>query len=323
MPTAGGVKMPSVSIIITALNEERYIVRAIKSAIDQTYPDVEIIVVDDGSTDQTLALIKTFGAKVSIIHNERPTGLMSARNAGVAKATGDYITFLDGDDEFDLDKVATQVTLLSHLRTNSLLFTGRVVFSEMGIPSIPQLHDLSGKIKTFDYNDVLQKRITSLGATFMMKRDDYNKIGRMDPEVGKERDFFARFSFSGGALYRLYLPLYIQHRKAGSMSSQVSETYQRELKMLRAWDPAHQRDVNRHITGEEFKAYENKVAVNYQKQFAGTDQATINSNHYLLQKIERSTQQLTKKSKKLTKDFLGFIIYLVYKLKDKPPITYK
>lgn len=312
--------MSSVSIIITALNEERYIVRAINSAIGQTYPDIEIIVVDDGSTDKTLELIHSFGSKLKVVHNDKPTGLMSARNAGVAEATGEYITFLDGDDEFDLKKVETQITLLSHLRLNSLLFTGRVVFSEIGIPSIPQLHDLSGKIRTFDYNDVLQKKITSLGATFMMRREDFNRIGKMDPGVGKERDFFARFSFAGGNLYRLYLPLYIQHRKFGSMSSQVSETYQRELKMLNAWNPSNCRDINRNITDEEFKEYEDHVEKNYQKQFSGTGRAKTSSRFYPLQQLERIFQLMAKKIKKFTKDILGFMVYLFYKIKDKPPI---
>lgn len=312
--------MPLVSIIITALNEERYIVRAINSALEQTYPHIEIIVVDDGSTDKTLELINWFGSKVIVVHNEKPTGLMAARNAGVSKASGEYITFLDGDDEFDPKKVDAQITLLSHLRSNSLLFTGRVVFSEMGIPSIPQLHDVSGKIRTFDYNDVLQKKITSLGATFMMRKDDYIKIGKMDPGVGKERDFFARFSFAGGNLYRLYLPLYIQHRKAGSMSTQITETYQRELKMLDAWDPSHDRDINRNITSEEFKAYEHQVETNYQKQFSGTDQAKTKSNSHFIKYLERLTQLATKNLKKATKDTLGFFVYIVYKLKEKPPV---
>lgn len=89
-----------ISIIIAAYNVENYIEKCLQSIVSQTYKDLEIIVVNDGSTDRTLELINTISSKDErIISINKPNGgLSSARNAGLNRASGDYIGFIDGDD---------------------------------------------------------------------------------------------------------------------------------------------------------------------------------------------------------------------------------
>lgn len=94
-----------VSLIVPAFNIEKYIVRCLNSVVDQTYQNLEIIVVNDGSTDQTLSKINDFAkkdARIKII-NQKNQGLSEARNNGIKKATGKYIALIDGDDEIAPD----------------------------------------------------------------------------------------------------------------------------------------------------------------------------------------------------------------------------
>lgn len=103
---------PLVSIIIPAYNAEKYLAEAIESALDQTWPNKEIIVVDDGSADKSLQVAsgyEQFGIKV---FSQASKGASAARNNGLSKASGDYIQFLDADDILGDNKIANQVKLL-------------------------------------------------------------------------------------------------------------------------------------------------------------------------------------------------------------------
>jgi glycosyltransferase involved in cell wall biosynthesis len=101
-----------VSIIIPAFNDVAWLSAAVDSALSQTYPSCEIIVVDDGSTDGTGALIRSrYGGRVRYVHQPN-RGLPAARNAGLALASGEYVQFLDADDILLPSKVADHVGIL-------------------------------------------------------------------------------------------------------------------------------------------------------------------------------------------------------------------
>lgn len=99
---------PLVSVVIPAYNCARLLGRAIESALGQTYPNIECIVVDDGSTDATPEVIASFGSRVWGIRQHN-AGASAARNAGIAAARGRYIAFLDADDYWLDTKIANQV----------------------------------------------------------------------------------------------------------------------------------------------------------------------------------------------------------------------
>ncbi len=95
---------PAFSVVIAAYNAEQTLVRAIRSVLDQTWPAHELIVVDDGSTDGTLALARSFGERVVCVHQPN-AGVSAARNAGAERATGDWLAFLDADDWYYPDRL--------------------------------------------------------------------------------------------------------------------------------------------------------------------------------------------------------------------------
>lgn len=99
------IKNKQISVIVAAYNIEEYLPRCLDSLLAQTYPDIQIIVVDDGSTDSTGEICDSYGATHSdilVIHRENG-GLSAARNTGLSVATGDYIGYVDGDDWIEPD----------------------------------------------------------------------------------------------------------------------------------------------------------------------------------------------------------------------------
>jgi len=103
---------PLVSIIIPAYNSEKYLADCIRSAIAQTWQHKEIIVVDDGSTDNSLHIARGFEADHVRVLAQENAGASAARNAGLRAAQGEYIQFLDADDLISPDKIAAQVNCL-------------------------------------------------------------------------------------------------------------------------------------------------------------------------------------------------------------------
>lgn len=100
-----------VSVIIPAHNCEKYVAEAIDSVLAQTYPAVECIVVDDGSTDRTAEVVKSYGERVRYVYQDNAER-SAARNNGLRCATGEYVSFLDADDYLAPEKIFQQVALL-------------------------------------------------------------------------------------------------------------------------------------------------------------------------------------------------------------------
>ncbi|HTS19485.1 MAG TPA: glycosyltransferase family A protein [Verrucomicrobiae bacterium] len=103
---------PSVSVIIPTFNRERCVGRAVDSVLAQTFQDIEVIVVDDGSTDSTTNVLSRFGNRIRLIRQEN-RGVSSARNTGIRAASGKWLAFLDSDDEWHPRKLERQVDCLN------------------------------------------------------------------------------------------------------------------------------------------------------------------------------------------------------------------
>jgi glycosyltransferase involved in cell wall biosynthesis len=98
--------MPKISVIIPIYNSEKYLPRCLDSVCNQTLSDIEIICIDDCSTDNSLEILKEYSQNypnLIVKHLEKNQGASFARNAGLALATGEYLAFVDSDDEIDLD----------------------------------------------------------------------------------------------------------------------------------------------------------------------------------------------------------------------------
>jgi glycosyltransferase involved in cell wall biosynthesis len=119
---------PSVSVVITTYNQAEYIEATITSALAQTYQNREVIVVDDGSTDDTPKRVERFKDRIVCIRQTNG-GVAASRNSGVAAARGDLVAFLDGDDLWEPEKLAVQVAAHQANPSAGLIVVDAAVFS--------------------------------------------------------------------------------------------------------------------------------------------------------------------------------------------------
>lgn len=114
---------PLVSILTPAYNAQEWIADALSSAISQTWPRKEIIVIDDGSTDRTLAVAQRFASKDVAVVTQKNQGAAAARNHALALCQGDYIQWLDADDLLSPDKIAKQIQAVDEMGSTRTLLS--------------------------------------------------------------------------------------------------------------------------------------------------------------------------------------------------------
>ncbi|MBY0522957.1 MAG: glycosyltransferase family 2 protein [Gemmataceae bacterium] len=124
--------MPRISVVIPTYNGERWLGDCVRSVLAQTCSAAEIIVVVDGSTDGTAELLRELGPRVTTIAQQRG-GIGAARNAGLQRATGEYVAFLDHDDLWKPDKLRKQVDMAVRDAALDVIYTDAEEFTDRGV----------------------------------------------------------------------------------------------------------------------------------------------------------------------------------------------
>lgn len=168
---------PFFSVIIAVYNRENYIAKALDSLLKQSYQNWEAIIVDDGSTDGTLNSIKPFlsDSRLSLISNATNMGVARARNIAIGKAIGNYITFLDSDDEYKENHLSSRYDILEG--NNIDLLHGGVEI--IGSDSVPDKNDLGTMIKIRD---------CAIGGTFFINSHTNNELKFFDENIKYSED---------------------------------------------------------------------------------------------------------------------------------------
>lgn len=125
-----------VSVVMPAYNCEEYVAEAISSVLAQTYKNWELLVIDDGSKDDTLQVIKEFSkrdSRIIALPNGKNMGVSETRNRGIELASGDWIAFLDSDDMWKPEKLEKQLEVAEE-KEAEFLFTGSSYINEQGVP---------------------------------------------------------------------------------------------------------------------------------------------------------------------------------------------
>ena len=183
-----------VSVIIPNHNYARYVGEAIESVINQTYSNIEIVVVNNGSTDNSLEVLERFGDQINLVNQEN-LGQSGARKSGLLKATGDFIAFLDADDTWEPQKIEKQLLLFSP--TTELVYCGIGRFSGINKTRIStHLPRFRGSCATAFLRQPGVSVVLSGESTAIFTRGLLEKVGGFDPELNSAAgwDFFRRCS---------------------------------------------------------------------------------------------------------------------------------
>ncbi|MBN1571264.1 MAG: glycosyltransferase [Acidobacteria bacterium] len=183
-----------VSVILPAYNQKDYVENAIRSVLDQTYGLLELIIVDDGSTDSTASIVPQFDdCRIRYIYQDNK-GLPSARNTGINHSSGKYLAFLDADDVYHPAKLEAQTAFLDSAPDVGLCYHSRIEIDNQGnslnfvkAPAEVGLKELLLGFP-FSINDVL------------IRREWINTVGLFDETFvlnSEDRDFYLRLALAG------------------------------------------------------------------------------------------------------------------------------
>ena len=177
--------MPRVSVIIPAFNTSRFISQAIESVLDQTFTDRELIVVDDGSTDDTASLVMKYGEKLRYIY-QKNQGLSSARNTGIVKAEGEYIGFLDADDYWDREKLRHQVALLDSSPDTGVVYTALKVVDKDSY----EIEERGCLVRGRIFCSLLTENcVVGSCSSALIRRECFEKAGTFDEMLSASEDW--------------------------------------------------------------------------------------------------------------------------------------
>ena len=198
--SAGTSTLPLVSIIIPCYNAERWVQEAVDSCLNQSYPKIEIIVVDDGSTDGSLETLSRYIPLIRVETGPNRGG-NSARNRGFALSSGEFIQFLDADDYLEPDKIAVQVEFLEKTRADVVYGDFR---SRRHLPDIR--FSYLGAIR---FSGAQQDIVASLlsfwivnGGAVLYRRLVVNQVGGWDETLSaaQDTDFLATVAIAGAKI---------------------------------------------------------------------------------------------------------------------------
>ena len=252
---------PLVSIVIPVYKTEKYLRACVASAVGQTYENTEIILVDDGSPDQSPALCDALAEEygnISVIHKENG-GLSTARNAGIEKATGRYILFLDSDDTLAPEAVADMVEIIKTEQSQAVFPNTYIKVFENGEKDTPAAHFpkemFSSDPKAFALEVLIGKgrarRSTAVLYDLQLIKEAHIRYlaGRISEDFFFNLDFFSAAEkislYEKPSLYNL--------KRAGSISASYYENF---------FDTVLEMDeeVEKFIDGLDKTKYQDRIA---------------------------------------------------------------
>lgn len=223
-----------VSTIIPCFNAELWISEAIDSCLKQTYSNLEIIIIDDGSTDRSLDIIKSYGSKVTYQSGPNQGG-NHARNLGFSLSKGEYIQFLDADDYLLPDKVQRQVNQLELTGADAIYSDWQYQYHHSDGGIVLDTPKISG-----DQKDILASLLSGWWvspACLLFRRQAVISAGGWDETLtaGQDRDFFTSVVMSGAKV--IYQPgchsVYRRYGNTTVSTASASRYLENHLKILK------------------------------------------------------------------------------------------
>lgn len=223
--------MPKVSVIIPTYNHQRYIRESVGSTLGQTYPNLEVLVVDDGSTDQTLEVLVKNAYLPRILYIYKPNGgTSSALNTGIARATGEYISWLSADDVFRPEKIAKQVAKMESESSLGFIYSSFAVIDALGKVQY-EIHSQYYR----DKKEMVLKLAEGCfinGSTVMMRKAALEKVGGFDKSLPQAHDYDLWLRLIHAYPYGFQDEILVNYRWHGeNMSQHPDKASEQEVKI--------------------------------------------------------------------------------------------
>ena len=200
-----------VTVVIPAFNRIQLLARAVRSALHQTYQDIEVIVVDDGSTEDVGGALEGFDdPRLSYSHREENLGISAARNRGVSMSHGEFVAFLDSDDEWREGKVSAQLERMEALGSGFRACYTNLEFVDdtLGKTLKQTRYHEEGDLRAFFL------RYREIASSLLMEKDAFEEAGGFDVRIdwGEDWDLYLRLAqISGYACVEEPMTIYHLH----------------------------------------------------------------------------------------------------------------
>ncbi|EBD1819777.1 beta-1,3 galactosyltransferase, partial [Campylobacter jejuni] len=226
--------MSQISIILPTYNVEKYIARALESCINQTFKDIEIIVVDDCGNDKSIDIAKEYASKddrIKIIHNEENLKLLRARYEGAKVATSPYIMFLDSDDYLELNACEECIKILDMGGGGKIDLLCFEAFITNAKKSIKKLNIKQGKYNNKEFTMQILKTKNPFWTMWakIIKKDIYLKAFNMlnlkkEIKINMAEDALLYYPLTilSNEIFYLTQPLYTQHVNSNSITNNIN-----------------------------------------------------------------------------------------------------
>ena len=234
--------MPKVSIIIPCYNQGKYVAEAINSALRQTFKDIEIVCVNDGSTDNSVEIIKSFENKYKnfiFLNNEENRGVISSRNFAIKNCNGTYILPLDADDIIEPTYVEKAVKILDNNPNIGIVYCKAKIFGN---------YDKYWNLKPFNKSDILYENCIFCSALF--RKSDFIKIGGYNNNMKygcEDYDLWLSFIEQGLEVFQINEILFSYRQYDETSRTTISLKNKKEI-----WNNLIKNHINLYLNDENF-----------------------------------------------------------------------
>lgn len=250
---------PLVSVIIAAYNEEKYILECIDSIINQTYKNIEIIVINDGSTDNTLHLLRSYNDNRLEIFTHENRGRVFSRNRALHLAKGKYVILQDADDWSNEFRIEEMIAVAEKIKSNPVVGSNYYIFSDKKKElRYVSLRKNNNAIRQKMSRPILANSILPGG--ILVTTEQIKKLGGWRGKfkiAAEDGDLLDRLFEDGSHFFNIQKPLYYYRMNTGSVTNNYSKTlpyqiFKRYCKKQRRQNKSEPKDIEEYF--EELNA---------------------------------------------------------------------
>ena len=247
---------PLISIIIPSYNSAKYIFKTIKSALSQTYSNIELVIVDDGSTDNSFAIAKSFADERVFTYSQTNQGSTAARNKGILESTGKYVLFLDADDLIHPKTIEYCVNKIG--RNDAIFFNAFAIDKNDDILFARSFKPIFKNFYAINW----MENAPWCGCVMLKKNKIINKWNRNFDQID-EFDFYVNFAlYSNNIIYLNKFLFYYRQHDSQTRKSSMIENYDRSFKSAFESYLQDERYLNLQRTNKMYCYYRNYLINN-------------------------------------------------------------